>query len=372
MTYSSTSNKTVADYLNGRENNFDIIRFIAALMVVAKHSYHFVINDEDPLLKFTNDTYDYGKIGVATFFIISGLLVSQSYGRSRNVYEYFIARALRIYPALIFVVLFSVYILGPVFTTYEVVDYFLHPQTFEYLIFNSSALIDRFLLPGVFENNPQPGVINGSLWTLSNEVACYILVAVVGLYRSKKVLASIGLFMIFILIFRYKFTFGTERFLINALCFVSGSLTYHFREKIKLNNAPFAIALVVLVVNVLFNPELFSSTLITIISLTYVILFIAFKRTSWFKDFTKHGDFSYGLYIWGWPVQQVISVNFPYLTTPVFFVFSFTITFVFAYLSWHLIERKALKLKNVFIGSLRGFNSLPNSTKRNIYRHSHD
>lgn len=353
--------------LTGKENNFDFIRFIAALLVIVNHSYFLLPVVEDPLLTFTFDRYNIGKIAVAIFFIISGILITQSFQRAKSLFNYFTSRALRIYPALIFVIFITVFILGPLLTTYSLQEYFAHTQTHKYLLFNMTMVKAEYFLPGVFESNYREGFVNGSLWTLPNELACYVAVAIIGMFRSRKVRAGMVLLVLFLGVFHYKFLNEQKAaFFLHGLYFASGALAYSLRNKIVLDKYAALIAFVVLVINILFNKFLLASVFISAFTMTYVILYLAFTKTGWFKNFTKHGDFSYGLYIWGWPVQQVVSMKVPNLTVFSFFLITTGITLVLAFISWHFIEKKALVLKKYIYSKNAGDKTLYTVLNRNL------
>src|ERR1700743_1799638 len=100
--------RTVGSSLNGKENNFDFIRFYAALAVIFCHSFALTTQIKDPLQRFSNSRSSFGGSSVEIFFIISGILITQSFERSKDLTSYFRARILRIYPALIVVVLLTV------------------------------------------------------------------------------------------------------------------------------------------------------------------------------------------------------------------------------------------------------------------------
>lgn len=353
--------------LTGKENNFDFIRFIAALLVIVNHSYFLLPVVEDPLLTFTFDRYNIGKIAVAIFFIISGILITQSFQRAKSLFNYFTSRALRIYPALIFVIFITVFILGPLLTTYSLQEYFAHTQTHKYLLFNMTMVKAEYFLPGVFESNYREGFVNGSLWTLPNELACYVAVAIIGMFRSRKVRAGMVLLVLFLGVFHYKFLNEQKAaFFLHGLYFASGALAYSLRNKIVLDKYAALIAFAVLVINILFNKFLLASVFISAFTMTYVILYLAFTKTGWFKNFTKHGDFSYGLYIWGWPVQQVVSMKVPNLTVFSFFLITTGITLVLAFISWHFIEKKALVLKKYIYSKNAGDKTLYTVLNRNL------
>lgn len=339
--------KTIQTALTGRDNNFDFIRFAAALFVILNHSYFLLPNEIDFVSAYTDNRYDIGKFCVATFFIISGLLITRSFHRANNIGEYVAARVLRIYPGLIFVVFFTVFVLGPLLTTHSLSDYFTDPATYDYLFTNTFIGRVEFLLPGVFENNYREGLVNGSLWTLPNELACYIVVAIIGLAHSRMFKASLFFLALFLAVYYYKFFSPEDRFnfFLHGLYFASGAAAYLLRDKIVLNKWAFLIAAVVLVGNVLFNTAHYPSVLITVITLAYVVLYCSFIKTTRVKNFAKKGDYSYGIYIWAWPVQQMVVQFVPNLSVLSLFLISSSITMVFAYCSWHLIEKRAMQLK---------------------------
>ena len=94
-------------------------------------------------------------------------------------------------------------------------------------------------------------------------------------------------------------------------------------------------------------PGVIPSMLVLGISFSYVVLFIGFIKNSPVQNITKYGDFSYGLYIWAFPIQQILSMYFSDWNAYVHFFVATAITFVFAVLSWHLIEKRALAYKSV-------------------------
>lgn len=131
----------------------------------------------------------------------------------------------------------------------------------------------------------------------------------------------------------------------NVFYFGLGSLIYIFRTRITINKFFAVFAFVALIMNFYFNTNQLSAYIITGFSLGYFLLFIGFVKTTSIKNFSKHGDFSYGLYIWAFPIQQILFLELPELNVYYHFLIAASITMVFAYLSWHFIESPAMKLK---------------------------
>jgi len=148
----------------GRNNNFNLVRIVAALAVLVTHSFALSSGnpDDEPLRQTLDMTL--GSIAVDVFFVTSGLLVTASLLRSESVAAFAWSRCLRIFPGLLVMLLLTVFVVCPLFTTLPLVSYLLDLQTRTYLIKGATlvaGIVDR--LPGLFENNPYPGTVNGSL-----------------------------------------------------------------------------------------------------------------------------------------------------------------------------------------------------------------
>jgi peptidoglycan/LPS O-acetylase OafA/YrhL len=240
---------------------------------------------------------------------------------------------------------------------------------------SSVFYLDNWGLPGVFENNPYPIAVNGSLWTLPLEFKMYILIAIFGviglLFRRTTVLAlGIGSLFLYacMLSLNNSIAFKTYDFLnrigivsifspiiqldtINVfyfypILFIIGSAFYLYRDKIKFKHSIGIPLIISLIAGIFyFKPNDPILNIIIIIVLPYVVFYIAQIKCS-LNNFGKYGDFSYGMYIFAFPIQQTIALKIPGLNPISFFLISFPVTFVFAFLSWHIIEKRALKYKN--------------------------
>lgn len=182
---------------NSRNNNLDLIRLIAAALVIWSHAYPIVLGKgaEQPLSRLTYGQISLGDLGVAIFFVLSGFLVSQSMFRLNDLVGYTKARVLRIFPGLIFCVLISTFIIGPIFSTLSLTDYFTNDTTYSYLVATTTLNFLSPFLPGVFESNPYGAFINGSLWTLKYEIICYFTLALswkLGLIQQNRVFLAIA------------------------------------------------------------------------------------------------------------------------------------------------------------------------------------
>ena len=164
---------------SGRDNNFNLLRFVAATLVIWSHSYALLPNGlpSDPSVRVLG--FGFAGIAVNAFFAISGFLIVRSYIQHNNLGIYLQARALRIMPGLVVAVLFCALVVGPLFTSLPLNDYFGNSGVGRFITSNIVMYQRTANLPGVFSENVSAGV-NGSLWTLSYEVSMYLAVAILG------------------------------------------------------------------------------------------------------------------------------------------------------------------------------------------------
>ncbi|MFZ3590399.1 acyltransferase family protein [Bacillus sp. DJP31] len=331
----------IEECINSRKNNLDIIRFIAASLVLFSHAYPLTTgnNGSEPFAIFTKGQMTFGEFAVSIFFVISGFLITQSFERSKDPIYYIKARTLRIFPGLVFCVLLSTFIVGPILTDLSLIDYFKNRETYDYLKTITLYWV-QYDLPGVFESNIWPGAVNGSLWTLWYEFFFYIVVVVLGVTRLlDKRFVLLCFFLSTVLYFLGKGGLYTDLF----RYFSAGMVFYLFRSQIKLNGWLALVSFVTLLLTAQLGYFVYSFTIFG----AYLLFYLAFETRLRMHNFGKFGDFSYGIYIYAFPVQQVVVYLFNDQITPLGnFLFSFPITLIFAILSWYAIEKRALKYKN--------------------------
>ncbi|MEM8561707.1 MAG: acyltransferase [Pseudomonadota bacterium] len=339
------------------DNNINTLRFLGALFVLWGHTFALCYGPGGGkgfittlIRPFTGYSAGLPGVGIGLFFVLSGYLVCKSYLNRNNLFVYIEARILRIYPALWVNLLLAVLVLGPLVTSLDLHEYFTHPRTWKYLTHNMWLYPDIFhRLPGVFADNPRLGV-NGSLWTLPIEVRMYIIVAVLGLcgMLAQRLVFNIVAFgiVVFYLVAPDHFflleKLGHERF---GLYFLLGALFYINRQSIPLNSA--GLIVLSLVLGCLYVPDTRPSFFNPVYALwfAYLTLYVAFHPKLKLPDLGKYGDFSYGLYLYAFPITQVfiliLGPEHPWLILPlVFFA-----TLAMAVCSWYLIEKPALALK---------------------------
>lgn len=328
------------------ENNFNLIRFMAACLVMYSHSFALAISpDAEPLRDYIGMTL--GKVSVDIFFVISGFLLVKSIYSKNDVLEYFVARSLRIFPLLILVVLFTALVLSPALSAFGFVEYF-NFEVVKYILLNSTLIIGlKDDLPGVFTNNPFPNAINGSLWTLPYEIRMYAILA--GLWFLSRYVKS-NLSKLFIptvaalALFGYNFgilsyTPGDPGLRLCWMFFLGGTL-YLYREIIPTVSPFYSVTL--LAISFFFYPELFEA--LHLIVTPYLVVYFGLSKTRFICKFNRFGDGSYGIYIFAFPVQQ----TFVYtgVEDPLYLFFCTSLVVIpLAYLSWWYFESKIMKLK---------------------------
>lgn len=340
-------------YLLPINNNFDLIRLISAFLVLVHHSSSILYGkpvEFDPFHWLIG--MNMGNLGVKVFFIISGFLIAKSWEHKKSIIDFALSRVLRIFPAAIVVVLLSTLLLGFI-STLSYKEFITHPTTLQYFQ-NCSIYRVYHFLPGVFESNPISGV-NGSLWSLPYEFTCYLFIGIAGLIGLIKhkitSVICLGISLIGLIFFTPEINkivipvlgIDFKTFYPHFLFFFSGMIYYQFRDKLKFNLWILVFALTLMIVA---RHLPFLSYSIKVITLPYLILFFAFKKKIKPTFLTKQIDLSYGLYLYAFPIQQLIVYYFVNkLNLPTFIIISTITTLPFAYFSWRFIEKPMMSLK---------------------------
>jgi peptidoglycan/LPS O-acetylase OafA/YrhL len=335
-----------------RNNNFNLIRFIASTLVIFNHSYILTGTQGEPLYNFG---LSFGRVAVDVFFIASGFLVTSSFFARKKFLSFIKARILRIFPGLIVCVLFCVFFIGIIFTSLPINLYIKNEYTFSFLIYNVLLLYKplQFFLPGVFTNNPYQFAVNGSLWTLPWEIKMYsVLVMIKTLYYiqrdiidkiSKVLIVSIATIATAFYLYYYYVEWGLPHHLLRfASMFFIGSSFWVLKHKILFS---YKIILLLMLILLCFISQVKIFVLLYSLFLAYFVIYLAYRPKGVILKFNLLGDYSYGLYIYAFPVQQSIAALIPGIDVPKMFALSFGITLTLSIMSWHLIENRALKLK---------------------------
>jgi len=336
----------VVDLLDRESNIFDALRLLAATLVIFSHSYAMVGLKEPTFLDSS-----WGAFGVHIFFILSGLLIAVSWMSHPRVSAFMGKRLLRILPALSVVIFATAFIVGPLFTTLSLKQYFSDNLTYQYL--NGISVFGLvFTLPGVFsKNNP---VVNGSLWTLPYEMFAYMTVAFLGrTLLLKKKQFVIGLYAACIILFLLTkppnnnlvlFTLNFHYLVMFLSFFLSGVICALYKESIMLA-WPGALVGISLLLIVPTKWAVFTSFFV----LPYLVLYAASLTHLGLEKVGRYGDFSYGMYIFAWPIQQIlVKLHGGNIGHNQLFIYTLLITLMLSIVSWHYVEKPMLKKKICF------------------------
>ena len=349
-----------------RKNNFDTLRLIAATSVIFTHAFLIAEGDQnrDPVVVLSQNQCATGLLGVFVFFAISGFLVTQSWEQTNSLPRFLAKRALRIYPGFAVCVLVLTFGLGATMTNLPLGDYLRDSGTRDFLAANLAMQLQPNALPGVLFNQFWFGhVMDGPLWSLPLEAALYLMVAALGAARLIRfpvlaVLLALGLFAVaFDQWIDKTVTLGFLGGVLWMLSFfATGMIAYKLRERGIFNPRLALLAGAGLLASVLLAnalPEnalpwnLHRHTFIPVFAVAgcYLALYAALSPSLPVIPAARFGDLSYGLYIYGWPVEQTVSYLRPGASWWQLFLISLIATAAVAFLSWHLVEKRALSLK---------------------------
>jgi peptidoglycan/LPS O-acetylase OafA/YrhL len=335
-------------------SNFDLLRLLFAGLVIFSHSFE-LIGLPDPVGARLGMT-SLGQLAVDGFFLISGYLITQSWLADPSVKRFLAKRVLRIYPAFIVASILSVFVAGP-----------LGAVPHQYFAELDIARVVRGLMllqipptPRVFAGTSVP-LANGAVWTISFEFRCYLiamLLGLLGLFRWRYALLALtivlGLSVCWMappsgatdsqhLLFGLKALRISDFMAWFATLFLTGSCYALFRDRIRFTPVLWLAALAVLVFSLAHPGSLRPGLLL---AGAYVVFGIAAAPApSNALGSLRRTDISYGLYLYGWPVQKLLTWYFPSLSAWPTFALTLMIAGTLAFASWHFIEKPALRIK---------------------------
>ena len=348
---------SLADSFDPRSNSIGFLRFALATVVLVSHSWRLGGFGLDPVEAWIGRRMTLGDVAVDGFFLISGYLISASLMHIRSTTRYMWHRFLRIFPGFWVCLVVTAFVFGPLFWiasqgTYRgFVGLDANPPS-SYVLRNALLTIRQDNIDHLFRSSPYPFAINGSLWTLTYEFQCYLALALVGALGLRRfagrlvlpaTLAVIVIVGLNVIPSTWKLA-GispgiTAEF---AIPFALGSCAYFFADRIPINGRLAAIGAMIYILSL----PLGLYAHVGLIGLGYGLLWLALRLPA--RSFDRRGDFSYGMYMYAFPVEQGLAM----LGVRVQFIFviaAFIITLPLAVLSYFGIERRALRLKGLRI-----------------------
>jgi peptidoglycan/LPS O-acetylase OafA/YrhL len=335
----------------GHTRGFDYLRLMLAVSVVAFHSFtttHDLAADHD---LWRSPMRALLRLFLPMFFALSGFLVAGSLFRSASLIEFALLRLLRIVPALLAEITLSAVILGPLLSEFPLRRYLTDRQFFSYFL---NVVGDvHFSLPGMFLHNPRPRIVNGSLWTIPFEGLCYAALAALalsGVIRHRAVFAG-AVVAIMVALTCWLIATGAVVWAppgqLLVVAFLAGIVLYLYRDVVPCDARLFLLACAA-TLYFLHSDKLVS---LAVVPLAYATVFLGVINPK--KTILLRGDYSYGLYLFAYPIQQGCVMLFPSLRNTLgCFLVALPLSFAYAIFSWHCVENPILRKKKAVIALL--------------------
>ncbi|HUX74966.1 MAG TPA: acyltransferase [Steroidobacteraceae bacterium] len=329
--------------ISEKPNNFDAIRIAMAVLVIWSHSFALFVGSEasEPVSRLTHGVVNAGNVAVDVFFVVSGFLITQSLHRSRSWWSFLRKRIARIYPGYLTATSVCAFVVLPLYagTHYSFADV---AKTFGMNL----LLRNWFLAPNPFIHNSGTA-LNGSLWSIPLEFWCYIGVLLFGLLRVRRTavaaafVCTLGLHVWTVAVDKswgggiLNVIFGWPNFWFRmAPFFMAGMLFHLYRERVPRSGVAVAAGVLAFVVCSWVKPLAAVALLPAVMA--YVVFYVAFSRQL-FRG-AKYGDFSYGTYLYAFPIQQLL-VALTSVTFPIFVAMSMILSVAAGAVSWFAVER---------------------------------
>jgi peptidoglycan/LPS O-acetylase OafA/YrhL len=347
-----------------RQNNFDVLRFLMAVLVIWSHCYPLGINglnNFEPLFRWTTGRSTFGSVAVDVFFIISGYLVTMSWQRSRSPWHYLKKRICRIYPGYVMATLLCAFVVAPLFVRPGM--QWMNGELLWRLV-KAMPQLHEYKFESVFADNPLPGTMSGSVWTIRYEFICYLLVLALGMSKLLRrrwgvvALFLIGLGLMFIQhvegdnfgwitlhwpMFMTRLLGGVDDWPRFLTFYTAGMVYYLFRDEIPHRDWLAVLSVTALALGILF-PPVFMTTLA--VGGSYLVFWLAFQKHFALPNFARYGDFSYGIYLYGFPIQQILVATLGKRLCPwQLFALAAPLSILAGAVSWHVLEKRFLQKK---------------------------
>jgi peptidoglycan/LPS O-acetylase OafA/YrhL len=338
-----------------KENNFDFLRLALAVLVIFSHSFPLGVGSEahEPLRALTHGQMTLGAFAVDMFFVMSGFLITGSAERSSTLGSFLKKRVARIYPAFVIsAVVMALVVLPLASGSFAEANWTARLEDFVL----QTLRLQQFHVQDVFAHNPYPGVLNGSVWSIQYEFWCYLgvaMMAAVGLLKRRGwvlacFLASVAISVAFQTqgwIFGGKFAgmlLGSPQLWARLLPFyLVGVVFYLFRDKLRLNSWGASLAVLVLLTASWVHV---GWAAVFPVAGAYLIFYVAFARWLPLQGVGGFGDFSYGTYLYAFPIEQLLVMKFGHSVAPwLLFAIATPLTLMAAVLSWYAVEQRFLR-----------------------------
>ena len=303
-----TSCNVLSEAVKNRNNNLNLVKLIAAVLVIVSHAYAFAVNYQqtDWLSVLTGGKGDFGGLAVNTFFFYSGLLVTFSLLKNGDGKNYWKRRIFRIYPSFILVTFSIVFLIAPWITNLTAGEYFSDARTYAYL--KNLIFLNEHNLPGVFTENIYGPSVNGPIWTIRVEMFCYAFCYIfyrLGLLRKKHTVPSVGVYMVMVGAMAglaLKGFDGILAVIMPVTMFYLGMVYAQFADRIKLNGVFAWTAGAGLLLSFVIKQFILGC----MVFLPYLLCCLAFSGKKVLHMVSSLGECSYEIYLWGGFIGQLM------------------------------------------------------------------
>lgn len=338
------------------KNQLDKIRILAALVVIFSHHYPLTGSQAPAWLenKWLHWSVT-GGVGVMVFFCISGYLVTMSWYREPRLVSFMWKRVLRLWPGMLGSVICGVFLFGVVFNTMTLGDYLKTPTTWKFFWTNLTLVTQFPFLPGTFTTNPSSQVMNGVYWTIPMEFTCYLILAglgVIGILRRTHFLKLLILtyIAIFLLFFNPDFTGRIHHWVEYPAFFAAGAFIALHKDWFKNNSRKLVLCITPLLLATYFLTPYIATSRFLLLPPLVIFLGSLPAKENWFS---RLGDPSYGIYLYGYPIAQSIVALWPEMNFWASLAVTFALSICAGYASWLFIESRALRWKDIFSASAK-------------------
>lgn len=338
---------TVETAFNARRNSLNAIRLVLATLVIVSHSWPIGGYGADPAF----GDQDLGDWALAGFFAISGYLITASRVATPSLLDYSWRRFLRIYPGFLAALLVVAFVMAPASELLGRTGNYDWSSGAGFVANNAAVMMRQWGIDGTLQAVPFAGTWNGSAWTLFYELLCYAAVGILVSILPTRVMkpAVIAAFVACVLVTTAAHTFGApipEALELTARLggfFSAGVIVYLFRDRVVLN-AGGAILSLLLLVGI---AAAWQFQVLAGMPVAYLMMYLGARLP--FTQIGARNDISYGMYIYAFPVQQLIATAYPNqeLPLPIFIAASILLTLPFAWASWLLVEKPAMRFKRL-------------------------
>lgn len=330
----------------GRNNHFHLIRLVLASLVIVAHAPELIDGDRSrEVLTQVFGTLSCGELAVDGFFLVSGYLITQSWFACPSALAYLRNRVLRIYPGFEVASLVCVLVVGPLAAGLASLE-----QLSAWSVLRDMAILRPPTAPGAFAGTPYP-VVNGSLWTIALEFACYaavLVLGVTGLVRRPRAMLAVALACGAVYVLQRSVhidalsNWKVQGAIRVGFCFAAGALFYAWRHVLPYDRRLALLALAGLLLGLTWPRGV---ELAVALCGGYLLFYCAFVRSALLDRMRRWPDISYGVYLYGWPVQKLVIFWFPAVSPAELTVVALAGAMLLGFASWHVVEKPFMTLK---------------------------